>query len=71
MTTTIQEQCLEMRNITIQIDGKTRGEIIIVRDSGNDAVETAAKEAVAKRLEGQKIARIVMVPNRLVNFVLE
>ncbi|MDR3572140.1 MAG: leucine--tRNA ligase [Candidatus Pacebacteria bacterium] len=55
--------------IAIQIDGKMRGEITIASDSPKDAVEAAAREKVAARLEGKTITRTIVVPNRLVNFV--
>ena len=56
--------------IAVQIDGKTRGEFVIASDADKSAVEAAAKEAVAARLEGKTIARTIVVPKRLVNFVL-
>jgi leucyl-tRNA synthetase len=57
--------------IAIQIDGKARGDVRIPADADKDATEKAAREAVASRLEGKKIIRTVVVPARLVNFVLE
>ncbi|MHB1086181.1 MAG: class I tRNA ligase family protein [Minisyncoccota bacterium] len=57
--------------IAIQIDGKTRGEVSVAADADKETVEAAAREEVAARLEGQKIARVILVPKRLVNFVLE
>jgi leucyl-tRNA synthetase len=54
----------------IQIDGKTRGDVSVAQDADKTAVEAAARDAVAARLEGQEIARVVIVPKRLVNFVL-
>ncbi len=56
--------------IAVQIDGKTRGEFTIASDADKSAVEAAAREAVAARLEGKTIARTIVVPKRLVNFVL-
>ncbi|HEY4487703.1 MAG TPA: leucine--tRNA ligase [Candidatus Paceibacterota bacterium] len=58
-------------NIAIQIDGKTRGEIRLAMSTDKAEVERAAREAVLSRLEGAKIARTIIVPNRLINFVLE
>ena len=57
--------------IAIQIDGKMRGEVTMPYDSSKDDIEAAAKAAVAERLEGQEILRAIVVPNRLVNFVLK
>lgn len=57
--------------LAIQINGKTRGEVSVASDADKSTVEAAAREAVGSRLEGQKIARVIVVPKRLVNFVLE
>jgi leucyl-tRNA synthetase len=57
--------------VAVQIDGKTRGEFTIASDADKAAMEAAAKEAVTARLEGKTIARTIVVPKRLVNFVLE
>lgn len=57
--------------IAIQIDGKTRGEVAAPHDADKAELESLAREAVATRLEGQEIARTVVVPGRLVNFVLK
>lgn len=61
----------EAVTVAIQIDGKTRGEVSVPADADKAAMESAAREAVAARLEGTKVARVVVVPKRLVNFVLE
>ncbi len=56
--------------IAVQIDGKTRATVDVSKDSDKAAIEAAAREAVSARLEGQKIARTIVVPGRLVNFVV-
>jgi leucyl-tRNA synthetase len=55
----------------IQVDGKTRGEVRMPMNSEKSAVEAAARSVVASRLEGKEIARVIVVPNRLVNFVMK
>jgi len=60
----------ETITIAIQINGKTRGETNVTSDADNATIEKTAREAVASRLEGKKVVRTVVVPNRLVNFVL-
>jgi len=69
---TFEERYLQDDFITmaIQISGKTRGEVTVAAGADNAAVEAAAREMVATRLEGQNIARVVVVPKRLINFVL-
>ena len=58
-------------NIAVQINGKTRGEAEVSADADKEAVEKAAREAVASRVEGKKILRTIVVAGRLVNFVVE
>ena len=55
----------------IQIDGKTRGEVRVATGADKAVVEKAAREVVAGRLESKRIKRVILVPGRLVNFVLE
>ena len=57
--------------IAVQINGKTRGEATVATDASKDAQETGARESVASRLEGKKIVRTIVVPGRLVNFVVQ
>lgn len=60
----------ETVTIAIQINGKTRGEVSVETDASKDVVEQVAREAVKERLDGKTITRTVVVPNRLVNFVV-
>ncbi|MBI2612730.1 class I tRNA ligase family protein [Candidatus Kaiserbacteria bacterium] len=60
----------ETVSIAIQINGKTRGEVSVAADADKVTVEKAAREAIASRLEGKRITRTIVVPNRLVNFVV-
>ncbi len=57
--------------IAVQINGKTRGEVNVASDADKAAIEKASRDAVASRLEGKKIVRTIVVPGRLVNFVVE
>jgi leucyl-tRNA synthetase len=56
-------------HITIQINGKLRGEMDAVIDADKSSLEAAAREAVASKLDGKTVSRVIVVPNRLVNFV--
>src|SRR3989338_6540260 len=60
----------ETITIVIQINGKTRGEAQVPSDADKSAQETAAREAVASRLQGKEVRRIIVVSGRLVNFVV-
>lgn len=56
--------------IAVQINGKTRAEVRVPAGSSKEEMETAAREAVAVRLEGKTIVRVIVVPDRLVNIVV-
>jgi leucyl-tRNA synthetase len=57
--------------IAIQVNGKLRGKIEMPFDSGQSAVEEAAKkhENAAQYLDGD-IRKVIYVENRLINFVV-
>lgn len=61
----------ERVRIAVQINGKTRGEAEADNGAGKEIFERAAHEAVASRLKGKKVIRTIVVPGRLVNFVVE
>jgi len=56
--------------IVVQINGKTRGQAMVEANASKEMQEGAAREAVADRLTNQTITRTIVVPGRLVNFVL-
>lgn len=58
--------------LVIQIMGKTRGTIEVPADSDRAALEKFARESdVAKRyIDGQEIKKVIVVPGKLVNFVV-
>jgi leucyl-tRNA synthetase len=64
----VQDLVLSM---AVQINGKTRGEITVQRDDDPETITAAAREEVGARLVGKKVARVILVPGRLVNFVLD
>lgn len=59
--------------IVVQVDGKLRGKISVSRDTDEHEVQAMAlaEERVAAFLNGRAIRRVVQVPGRLVNIVLE
>jgi leucyl-tRNA synthetase len=61
----------ETVTMAIQINGKTRSEMEIATDSNKDVVEKAARDLIAARLEGREVSRVIVVPNRLINFVVQ
>jgi leucyl-tRNA synthetase len=58
--------------LVIQIMGKTRGTIDVPADSDKAALEQYARESNVgqKYLTGQEIKKVIVVPGKLVNFVL-
>ncbi len=62
----------ETVTIAVQVNGKLRGKIDIARDSEEDDVREAARtvENVATAIAGRPLRRAIVVPNRLVNFVV-
>ncbi len=62
-------------NITIgvQVNGKLRGSVEIVKDEDKESVIEKAKkcENVIKHLEGKEIIKTIVVPNKIVNIVVK
>jgi len=58
--------------IAVQVNGRLRATVAMVRGATQDTVEEIARsdENVARHLDGAQIRRVVYVPERLVNFVL-
>jgi leucyl-tRNA synthetase len=61
----------EMTEIAVQVNGKTRGKVRVVKDADQDAVMAAARADVqiAKFITGEP-KKIIFVPGRLINIVL-
>lgn len=56
--------------IAIQINGKTRGEVRVASNATKEETEGTAREAAAERLAGKEIKKTIVVPGRIVNFVV-
>ncbi|MCP1336513.1 leucine--tRNA ligase [Futiania mangrovi] len=58
--------------IAIQVNGKRRGEVSVPKDADRDTVESAARQidAVSRVLADGEIRKVVLVPNRILNFVV-
>jgi leucyl-tRNA synthetase len=59
--------------IIVQVNGKVRGKITVPADVTQERIETDAlsDSKVASLLDGKKVQRVVYVPRRLVNIVVE
>jgi leucyl-tRNA synthetase len=71
---TVDEQALVRDEITVvvQVNGKKRAEVTVPADCDNSVLEAAAlaDDNVARAIEGKAIVKIVVVPGRLINFVV-
>ncbi len=57
--------------IVVQVNSKVRANILVARDADQQTVESIAKTAVAKWLEGKRVVKVIFVANRLINFVIQ
>ncbi len=57
--------------IGIQVNGKLRGNARVPRVAAAPAVEAAARQVVAAHLSGKEVVKVVVVPGKLVNFVVK
>ena len=64
-----QDETIE---VPVQIKGKVRGRISVPADIDKGGLEEAARNdaKIAEQLEGRKIVKVIVVPGRLVNFVV-
>jgi leucyl-tRNA synthetase len=59
--------------IPVQIGGKLRARISVPNGAGQEVMEQAARadERIAELLAGKTVAKVVVVPGRMVNFVVK
>ena len=58
-------------DLPVQVNGKLRATPKAPKDAGKDQLEAVARAAVAAHLEGKEVLKVVVVPGRLVNFVVK
>jgi leucyl-tRNA synthetase len=58
--------------LAVQVNGKVRARITVARDAGEDAIKqrALAEPQVKLHLDGKQIAKLVVVPGRLVSLVV-
>jgi leucyl-tRNA synthetase len=56
--------------LVVQVLGKVRGRVRVAKGAAAEDLESAAREAVAEQLEGREVVKVIVVPDRLVNFVV-
>ena len=62
----------EKVRIAVQINGKTRGEILVDADISDEEVKNEAlkNEKIAEIISGKELKRVIVVKNRLINMVI-
>lgn len=72
---TYDEASLHDATITyvVQVNGKVRGRFELPKDQSQEVVMEAAKthKAIMKCIEGQSIQKVIFVPNKLLNIVVQ
>ena len=61
----------ESISLGVSVNGKKRAEIEVAVDAHKDEIVAAAKESIAKWLEGKEIVKEIVVPKKLVNIVVK
>jgi leucyl-tRNA synthetase len=57
--------------LPVQVNGRKRADLVVARDAGRTAIETAALalDPVRRALDGRPVKKIIIVPQRIVNVV--
>ena len=61
----------DQAQLVVQVNGKVRANITTKRGAAQAEVEPLAREAIAKWLEGKEVIKVVLVPDRLISFVVK
>lgn len=56
--------------LPVQVNGKVRGRVEVAADATQDAIEAAARTAVAAQLEGKTVRKVIVVPGKMASFVV-
>ncbi len=58
--------------IPVQVNGKLRSKVVVPADASKEAIETAARadERITELLEGKTVRKVIVVPGKLINFVV-
>ena len=60
----------ETVQLAVQVNGKVRAQVVVASDADQDTVAAAARGEVERWLEDREIKKTVIVPGRLVSFVV-
>jgi leucyl-tRNA synthetase len=58
--------------MAVQVNGKLRGTVHMVTNADEASVRQAAEalDSVSRHLEGKQVLKVILVPNRTINFVV-
>jgi leucyl-tRNA synthetase len=58
--------------VPVQINGKLRGRVVVAAEAGGQEIEQTARDdpKIAELLAGKTVKKVVVVPGKLVNFVV-
>ena len=56
--------------LVVQVKGKVRGRITASKQASKDELLALAREAVSSQLEGKELVKEIVVPGKLINFVV-
>jgi leucyl-tRNA synthetase len=59
------------KELAVQVNGKVKGRITVAANAGDEDVKKLAQEAVKNDTAGKTIAKVIVVPGRLVNIVVK
>ena len=59
--------------IPVQVNGKLRGKVQVPADADQSTIQKTAEadETIASYIEGKNVVKVIVVPGRLVNFVVK
>ena len=57
--------------IVVSINGKRANDFVVSTSASEDEITAAAKTAAGAKLDGATIIKTIVVPNKLVNFVVK
>ena len=63
----------DMVEVPVQVNGKLRSRVTVPADADSPVTEAAARNdaKIAETLEGKSIVKVVVIPGKLVNFVVK
>lgn len=70
---TFDQQLLQVDDVTyaIQVNGKLRGTLSICKSTSAEQIQKNAHMIVAKWLDGKQIVKVILVQDKMVNFVVK